>query len=120
MKYEYTIKEIEFAFGKVINEGIEKGLFKHRGEAVTLISVFNYCGIPLGHYKKILFLLEKVKEVKNKEYNINDDDWWLSKADNISIVYHLLNIYYPGDKKDINYREDEKYKLKVLSLGKHY
>ena len=119
MRYEYNIKEMENVYGKVISEGVEKGFFKHRGEALTLISVFNYCGIGLYDYKKILFLLEKVKEIKNKEYSPNDENYWLSKSDNISIVHHLLKKYYSDDEKEINYSEDEKYKLKVLSLNNY-
>ena len=99
MRNSYTIKEVLNVYGSVIDDGVEKGFFKHRGEALTLINAMNYCGIDLYEYNKILFLMEKIKEIKSTKYEPNDEYYLLSKSDNIYIIYHLISEYFHDDKK---------------------
>ncbi len=116
MKKSYTINEINAYYEDVIEEGVEKGLFKHKGEGLMLIGVMCYCGIDLLDHEKILFLLEKIQEFKHKEItDKTSDDYWMQKADNPSIVYSFIREYYPSDKKG-NY--EESHELNQLSLTK--
>lgn len=107
MKEIYTIKQIRSSCGNIIEESMKTGMFKNEGEVVTYISVIISCGVNIEDYNTILFLLEKIVETKNnKDNNIDDDDYCLSKMDNQTLVYILLKKYFSDDNKE--------YKIRVL------
>lgn len=105
MKRDYSINEIREFYGEYINKGVKEGLFKHEGEAIRLISVLNYCGVPLTEYNIIVFLLNKAQELRHAHYDKDDYMYWLCKSDTITLMYHLIHKYY-GDYK-FDYEMDD-------------
>ena len=115
MKKLYTIKQIHSYYGDIIKEGIKHGIFKHEGEALKYISVINSKGIDVTEYNKVLFLLEKIVEVKNNKIDdIYDEDYYLREMDNQTLVYILLKKYFSDNNIEYDYDNDEKYRIRVL------
>lgn len=86
-----------------------------RGEAIMYISVINSKGIDITEYNKVLFLLEKIEEVKNNKIDdIYDEDYYLREMDNQTLVYILLKKYFSGNNIKYDYNNDEKYRIRVL------
>lgn len=115
MKKLCTIKQIRSYYGDIIKEGIKHGIFKHEGEALKYISVINSKGIDITKYNKVLFLLEKIVEVKNNKIDdIYDEDYYLREMDNQTLVYILLKKYFSDNNIEYDYDNDEKYRIRVL------
>ena len=115
IKKLYTIKQIRSYYVDIIKKGIKQGIFKHEGEALKYISVINSKGIDITEYNKVLFLLEKIVEVKNNKIDdIYDKDYYLGKIDNQTLVYILINNYFSDNNIKYDYNNDEKYRIRVL------
>ena len=78
-----------------------KWKIKDKNEAITLINVIVYCNVDILDYNKVLFLLEKAIElIHSNNQDTCSFEYWIAKSDYSTIIYYLITIYYPDNKKE--------------------
>ena len=126
-KTDYPINDICYYYEDVIEEAVNDGLFKHKGEAISIINVIIHCGVDILDFDKVLFLLEKAREIKySNNTDTTSEEYWAKKSDTSTIVYSLLMKYFSDDKGNIAskykeknmYENDSEFKLNYSKVKK--
>lgn len=100
-KIDYSVSDIWFYYEDIVDKAVSDGKIKDKNEAITLINVIVYCNVDILDYNKVLFLLEKAIElIHSNNQDTCSFEYWIAKSDYSTIIYYLITIYYPDNKKE--------------------
>ncbi len=106
---DYSVNDILYFYGDIIEELIIDGRINGKMEAVALIGDILSCGVSIYERGMIIGLLLKIKEIKSNT-TIKDQDMTEYKGkDNTEIIEALIDRKYPNRKNGNLHQYSEEY-----------